>query len=110
MLNLPPPTLKVAIPVRQRILEKTGTDITLCTACKRGTMEVIATYRNGFLCKRYEQKARYIPAGITKNKARITFSTKILSAFRFSLETLLIQSIVMFFLSIIFYKLALNQV
>ncbi|MDD4747242.1 MAG: hypothetical protein PHW19_08165 [Salinivirgaceae bacterium] len=39
-------------------------------------------------------------------RARMAFSTNILSAFRFSFETLVIQSNVIFSLSIIFYKMA----
>ena len=68
-LQLPPAPPKVAIPVRQRILEKTGTDITLCPSCKVGTMETMATHRNGILCKGYEPKVKYTPDGIIRNKA-----------------------------------------
>lgn len=68
-LQLPPAPPKVAIPVRQRILEKTGTDITLCPSFKVGTTETMATYRNGILCKGYEPKVKYTPDGIIRNKA-----------------------------------------
>lgn len=42
------------------------------------------------------------------NKALITFSTKILSAFRLALDTFSIHSNVIISLSIIFYNLAAN--
>lgn len=45
-MSLPPPPPKVQIPVRQRILEQTGRDISLCPICKKGKMELVATYRN----------------------------------------------------------------
>lgn len=50
-LQLPPPPPKVQVPVKLRILEKQGVDITLCPVCKTGTMELVATYYKGVLCK-----------------------------------------------------------
>lgn len=44
-MNLPPPPPKVQIPVRQRILEQYGKDISLCPNCKKGRLELVATYR-----------------------------------------------------------------
>jgi hypothetical protein len=54
LLKLPAPPPKVRIPVRQRMLEKYGKDITLCPQCETSQMELVATYRKGVLCKTYE--------------------------------------------------------
>ncbi len=54
LLKLPPPPPKVLIPMRQRMLEKYGKDITLCPKCEKSQMELVATYRKGVLCKTYE--------------------------------------------------------
>jgi Putative transposase/Transposase zinc-binding domain len=54
LLKLPPPPPKVTIPVRQRMLEKYGKDITLCPKCQQAKMELVATYRRGILCQTYE--------------------------------------------------------
>lgn len=50
-MKLPPPPPKVQVPVKLRMLEKQGVDITLCPVCKTGTMELVATYYKGVLCK-----------------------------------------------------------
>ena len=51
-LQLPPPPHKVQVPVKLRVLEKQGIDITLCPVCKIGALEIVATYYKGVLCKR----------------------------------------------------------
>jgi hypothetical protein len=51
MMQLPPPPPKVQVPVKVRMLEKHGVDITLCSVCKTGTMETVATYYKGVMCK-----------------------------------------------------------
>lgn len=53
LLKQPPPPPKVAIPVRQRMLEKYGKDILLCPACKNAHMELVTTYRKGMKVKTY---------------------------------------------------------
>ena len=42
-LKIGPLTVKVQIPVSQRMLEKYGKDITLCPKCNRGKLELICT-------------------------------------------------------------------
>lgn len=44
-MQLPPAPRKVRIPVRQRLLEKYGKDISRCTKCERGTMRLMQTIR-----------------------------------------------------------------
>ena len=44
-MKLPPSPPKVRIPVRQRILEKYGKDISLCPRCEKGTMQLMDTIR-----------------------------------------------------------------
>jgi len=44
-MKLPPSPPKVRIPVRQRILEKYGKDISLCPRCEKGTMQLMETIR-----------------------------------------------------------------
>lgn len=44
-MNLPPAPPKVKIPVRQRMLEKYGKDISRCPKCERGTMLLMETIR-----------------------------------------------------------------
>jgi hypothetical protein len=56
-MNLPPPPPKVQIPVRQRILEQYGKDIALCPKCKKGRLELVATYRNNVLVQVYDNGA-----------------------------------------------------
>ena len=48
-LRLPKPPPKVRMPIKQRMLEKTGVDITRCPVCNKGTMELEATYYRGVL-------------------------------------------------------------
>ena len=50
MMQLPPPPPKVQVPVKVRMLEKHGLDITLCSVCKTGTMQTVATFYKGVLC------------------------------------------------------------
>jgi hypothetical protein len=57
LLKLPPPPPKVQVPARVRMLEKHGIDITLCPKCKSGSMELLATYYRGVLCKTYKPDA-----------------------------------------------------
>ena len=64
LLKLPPPPPKVQIPVRQRMLEKTGVDILRCPKCEKANMKIVATYYRGVLCKTYENDCTDI-----KNKA-----------------------------------------
>ena len=64
LLKLPPPPPKVQIPVRQRMLEKTGIDILRCPKCEKANMKIVATYYRGVLCKTYESDCPEI-----KNKA-----------------------------------------
>jgi Putative transposase/Transposase zinc-binding domain len=45
-LKLPPPMPKVIIPFSLQMLQRTGTDYTLCPTCKLGKMERIASYIN----------------------------------------------------------------
>ena len=54
--QLPPPPPKVQVPAKVRILEKHGIDINLCPKCKLGTMELLATYYRGVLCKTFGSK------------------------------------------------------
>ena len=54
LLKLPPPPPKVQVSAKVRMLEKHGIDITLCPKCKVGTMELLATYYRGVLCKTYK--------------------------------------------------------
>ena len=53
LLKLPPAPSKVRIPIRQRMLEKTGVDIMQCPVCKQAQMKMVATYYKGVLCKIY---------------------------------------------------------
>lgn len=67
-LGLPKPPPKIRIPIRQRILERTGEDMMLCPLCKKAKMQLVATYYRGVLCKTYEEegeanKAPPWPAG-----------------------------------------------
>jgi hypothetical protein len=48
-LRLPKPPPKVRIPIKQRMLEKKGVDITICPVCNKGTLERGATYYHGVL-------------------------------------------------------------
>ena len=50
MMQLPPPPPKVQVPVKVRMLEKHGVDISICPICKTGTMQTVATYYKGVLC------------------------------------------------------------
>ncbi len=50
ILQLPAPPPKVQVPVKVRMLEKHGIDITLCAVCKTGTMQIVATFYKGVLC------------------------------------------------------------
>ena len=52
-LRLPKPPPKVRIPIKQRMLEKTGIDIMRCPVCGHGNMERVATYYRGVLSKTY---------------------------------------------------------
>lgn len=54
LLKLPPPPPKVQVPAKVRMLEKHGIDITVCPKCKSGTMELLAIYYRGVLCKTYD--------------------------------------------------------
>ena len=56
LMKLPPPPRKVQVPVQTRMLEKHGVDISLCPACKKGKLELVATFRRGVLCKTFESK------------------------------------------------------
>lgn len=51
LMKLPPPPPKVQVPVKVRMLEKHGIDITLCPQCKTGTMELVAIYYGGVQAK-----------------------------------------------------------
>ncbi len=48
-LRLPKSPPKVRIPIKQRMLEKKGVDITICPVCNKGTLERGATYYHGVL-------------------------------------------------------------
>ena len=50
-LNLPKPMPQVIIPLSLQMLQRTGTDYSICSKCKEGKMERVATYlmRNGTL-------------------------------------------------------------
>jgi hypothetical protein len=56
LLKLPPAPPKVRIPIRQRMLEKTGIDMMLCPVCKQAQMKIVATYYKGVLSKTYEHE------------------------------------------------------
>jgi hypothetical protein len=56
LMKLPPPPQKVQVPVQTRMLEQHGLDITLCPGCKKGKLELVATFRRGVLCKTYTEK------------------------------------------------------
>lgn len=58
LLQLPAPPPKIMIPMRQRMLEKYGKDIRLCPKCEHAHMDLVATYRQGVLCKTYEEKPK----------------------------------------------------
>ncbi|MBC7866962.1 MAG: IS91 family transposase [Gloeobacteraceae cyanobacterium ES-bin-316] len=45
-LSLPKPMPKIIIPFSLQMLQRTGTDYTLCPTCKEGKMEIIASYLN----------------------------------------------------------------
>lgn len=45
-LNLPKPMPKVIIPFSLQMLQRTGTDYSVCPKCKEGKMEIIASYLN----------------------------------------------------------------
>lgn len=45
-LKLPKPMPKVIIPFSLQMLQKTGTDYSVCPKCKKGKMEIIASYLN----------------------------------------------------------------
>ena len=47
LLKLTPLRAVIKIPVQQRILEKSGKDITLCPCCKVGKLEIVDTKRFG---------------------------------------------------------------
>ena len=53
LMKLPPPPQKVQVPVQTRMLEKHGVDITMCPGCKKGKLELVATFRRGVLCKTF---------------------------------------------------------
>ena len=44
-MNIAPMPPKVMVPVRQRILEKYGKDISICPTCKKGIMVLMETIR-----------------------------------------------------------------
>ncbi|MEJ7738595.1 MAG: transposase [Chitinophagaceae bacterium] len=45
-LNLPKPMPKVIIPFSLQMLQRTGTDYSVCPKCKEGKMEITASYLN----------------------------------------------------------------
>ena len=45
-LNLPKPMPKVILPFNLQMLQRTGTDYSVCPKCKEGKMEIVATYLN----------------------------------------------------------------
>jgi len=45
-LKLPKPMLKVIMPFNLQMLQRTGTDYSVCPKCKEGKMEIIASYLN----------------------------------------------------------------
>ena len=61
LLKLPPPPPKIHIPIRQRILEKTGKDIMLCPICNQSKMKIEATYRKGVLVKTIAEEVNKAP-------------------------------------------------
>ena len=68
LLKLPPPPPKIHIPIRQRILEKTGMDIMLCPLCKHAKMKIEATYRKGVLVKTFDGELNKATPVQKKNK------------------------------------------
>lgn len=63
-LDLGKPMPKIQVPIKQRILEKYQKDISLCPACGKAKMELLATYRHNILVQIHEPKAIEV-----KNKA-----------------------------------------
>jgi len=65
-LNLPKPMPKVIIPFSLQMLQRTGTDYSVCPKCREGKMEIIASYlnHNGTLVNVKDLASRRI-----KNKA-----------------------------------------
>jgi hypothetical protein len=65
-LQLPPPMPRVLIPFSLQMLQRTGTDYSVCPKCKTGKMEVTATYLqfNGKLVN-----VKDLASGRTRNKA-----------------------------------------
>ena len=45
-LNLPKPMPKVIIPFSLQMLQRTGTDYSVCPKCREGKMEIIVSYLN----------------------------------------------------------------
>jgi hypothetical protein len=65
-LQLRPPMPRVIIPFSLQMLQRTGTDYSVCPKCKTGKMEVTATYLhfNGKLVN-----VKDLAGGRTRNKA-----------------------------------------
>ena len=68
-LQLPGPMQRVRIPVALRLLLQTGKDITLCPVCKKGKMELVATfiYHHGCLVDAAQLRNRGSPKMKSKN-------------------------------------------
>lgn len=64
LLKLPPPPPKIQIPIRQRMLEKTGVDIMLCPVCQKSKMEIIATYYKVELEKCFDKQCNKAPPNL----------------------------------------------
>ena len=45
-LKLPKPMPKIIIPFNLQMLQRTGTDYSVCPKCKEGKMEIVASYLN----------------------------------------------------------------
>ena len=71
-LHLPGPMQRVHTPVALRILLQTGKDITLCPVCKKGKMELVATfiYHHGCLVDAAQLRNRGSPKIKSKNLTR----------------------------------------
>ena len=61
-MNIAPMPPKVMVPVRQRILEKYGKDISICPTCKKGIMVLMETIRP----RRSQQITLPLPAVVNK--------------------------------------------
>ena len=68
-LQLPAPMQRVHTPVALRLLLQTGKDITLCPVCKKGKMELVATfiYHHGCLVDAAQLRNRGSPKIKSKN-------------------------------------------